>query len=112
FANAPYCFWVAGFNAAMLWVFMVIEEDVDSKLPPQLARAGRPAGYEVPVILEAINVNSLTTFLVANLLTGAINMQVETLLCTTVQSMFVLGGYTLMFMLPALLLYRSNIRLR
>ncbi|KAJ2529595.1 Glucosaminyl phosphatidylinositol (GlcN-PI) nositol acylation protein [Coemansia sp. RSA 1935] len=112
FANAPYCFWVAGFNAAMLWVFMVIEEDVDSKLPPQLARAGRPAGYEVPVILEAINGNSLTTFLVANLLTGAINMQVETLLCTTVQSMLVLGGYTLMIMLPALLLYRSNIRLR
>ncbi|KAJ2681964.1 Glucosaminyl phosphatidylinositol (GlcN-PI) nositol acylation protein, partial [Coemansia spiralis] len=27
FANAPYCFWVAGFNSAMLWLFMLIEED-------------------------------------------------------------------------------------
>ncbi|KAJ2725329.1 Glucosaminyl phosphatidylinositol (GlcN-PI) nositol acylation protein [Coemansia sp. Benny D115] len=70
FANAPYCFWVAGFNSFMIWLFMLIEEDIDSKLPPQLARSGRPAGYDLPVILEAVNINSLTTFLVANLLTA------------------------------------------
>ncbi|KAJ2816514.1 Glucosaminyl phosphatidylinositol (GlcN-PI) nositol acylation protein, partial [Coemansia erecta] len=112
FANAPYCFWVAGFNTAMLWMFMLIEEDIDSKLPPQFSRAGRPAGYDIPVILEAVNANSLTTFLVANLLTGAVNMQIETLLCNTAEAMSALGGYTLLFMLPALVLYRAGIRIR
>ncbi|KAJ2772839.1 Glucosaminyl phosphatidylinositol (GlcN-PI) nositol acylation protein [Coemansia nantahalensis] len=112
FANAPYCFWVAGFNSAMLWLFMLIEEDIDSKLPPALARAGRPPGYDVPLLLEAVNRNSLTTFLVANLLTGAVNMQVETLLCSNAQAMLILSGYTLLFLLPALVLHRAGIRLR
>ncbi|KAJ1839591.1 Glucosaminyl phosphatidylinositol (GlcN-PI) nositol acylation protein [Coemansia sp. RSA 2708] len=112
FANAPYCFWVAGFNTFMLWLFMLIEEDVDSKLPPELSRAGRPAGYDVPAILDAVNMNSLTTFLVANLLTGLVNMRIETLLCNTTQSMAVLAGYTLLFMLPALAMYRTGIRIR
>ncbi|KAJ1730984.1 Glucosaminyl phosphatidylinositol (GlcN-PI) nositol acylation protein [Coemansia biformis] len=112
FANAPYAFWVAGFNSAMLWLFMLIEEDVDSKLPPALTRAGHPAGYDVPVLLEAVNRNSLTTFLVANLLTGAINMQIETLLCSRATSTLVLAGYVLLFLLPPLLLYRAGIRIR
>ncbi|KAJ2055794.1 Glucosaminyl phosphatidylinositol (GlcN-PI) nositol acylation protein [Coemansia sp. S2] len=112
FANAPYCFWVAGFNSAMIWLYMLIEEDVDSKLPPKMARAGRPSGYDMPVIVEAVNINSLTTFLVANLLTGSANMLVETLLCESAVAYSILAGYTLLFMLPALLLYRSGIRLR
>ncbi|KAJ2456301.1 Glucosaminyl phosphatidylinositol (GlcN-PI) nositol acylation protein [Coemansia sp. RSA 2336] len=112
FANAPYCFWVAGFNSLMLWVFMLIEEDVDSKLPPQLSRSERPSGYNVPVILEAVNFNSLTTFLVANLLTGAINMKIETLLCSDAKATVVLAIYIALFMLPALLMYRAGIRVR
>ncbi|KAJ2337911.1 Glucosaminyl phosphatidylinositol (GlcN-PI) nositol acylation protein [Coemansia sp. RSA 2673] len=112
FANAPYCFWVAGFNSAMIWLYMLIEEDVDSKLPPKMARAGRPSGYDMPVIVEAVNINSLSTFLVANLLTGSVNMLVETLLCESAVAYSILAGYTLLFMLPALLLYRSGIRLR
>ncbi|KAJ2787854.1 Glucosaminyl phosphatidylinositol (GlcN-PI) nositol acylation protein [Coemansia interrupta] len=112
FANASYCFWVAGFNSFMIWMFMLIEEDIDSKLPPQFARSGRPAGYDVPLILDAVNMNSLTTFLVANLLTGATNMLIETLLCDTAQAYTILAVYTLMFMLPALLLYHAGIRVR
>ncbi|KAJ2813714.1 Glucosaminyl phosphatidylinositol (GlcN-PI) nositol acylation protein [Coemansia furcata] len=112
FANAPYCFWVASFNSAMIWLYMVIEEDVDSKLPPKMARAGRPSGYDVPAIVEAVNINSLTTFLVANLLTGSVNMLVETLLCGSFAAYSILAGYTLLFMLPALLMFRSGIRLR
>ncbi|KAJ2334400.1 Glucosaminyl phosphatidylinositol (GlcN-PI) nositol acylation protein, partial [Coemansia sp. RSA 2681] len=112
FANAPYCFWVASFNSAMIWLYMLIEEDIDSKLPPQMARTGRPKGYDVPVIVEAVNINSLTTFLVANLLTGSVNMLFETLLCESVEAYSILAGYTLLFMLPALLLFRSGIRLR
>ncbi|KAJ2713145.1 Glucosaminyl phosphatidylinositol (GlcN-PI) nositol acylation protein [Coemansia spiralis] len=96
----------------MLWLFMLIEEDVDSKLPPALARAGRPPGYDVPLLLEAVNKNSLTTFLVANLLTGAVNMLVETLLCTNTKAMLILTGYTLLSLLPALVLHRAGIRLR
>ncbi|KAJ2614575.1 Glucosaminyl phosphatidylinositol (GlcN-PI) nositol acylation protein [Coemansia sp. RSA 1365] len=112
FANAPYCFWVAGFNTAMLWIFMLIEEDVDSKLPPQLSRTGRPAGYNAPLIVEAVNMNSLTTFLVANILTGLVNMQIETLLCGTSKAMIVLTAYMILILLPALLLYRAHLRLR
>ncbi|KAJ2596937.1 Glucosaminyl phosphatidylinositol (GlcN-PI) nositol acylation protein [Coemansia sp. RSA 1721] len=112
FANAPYCFWVAGFNSFMLWMFMMIEEDIDSKLPPELSRCGRPAGYNVPLILEAVNMNSLTTFLIANLLTGATNMFTETLLCDTIQSYAILAVYVSMFMLPALLLYWMGLRIR
>ncbi|ORX72098.1 GWT1-domain-containing protein [Linderina pennispora] len=112
FANAPYCLWVAAFNTAMLWVFLIIEEDIDSKLPPLLMRSGRPKGYDVPLLLEAINKNSLTTFLVANLLTGATNIFFETLLCGTAKAYTILVVYTLLFLTPALLLFKAGIRLR
>lgn len=112
FANAPYCLWVAAFNSAMLWVFMIIEEDVDSKLPPEMVRIGRPQGYDLPVVIDAVNSNSLVTFLVANVLTGTINMAFETLLCTTSQAFGILVAYTVLYMLPALLLKRAGIRIR
>ncbi|KAJ1799549.1 Glucosaminyl phosphatidylinositol (GlcN-PI) nositol acylation protein [Coemansia sp. RSA 2399] len=112
FANAPYCFWVAGFNSAMLWLFMLIEEDVDSKLPPPLSRSGRPEGYDVPAILDAVNKNSLTTFLVANLLTGSVNMLFETLLCGVAEAYGILVAYTALFMLPALVMDKLGIRVR
>ncbi|KAJ2624199.1 Glucosaminyl phosphatidylinositol (GlcN-PI) nositol acylation protein [Coemansia sp. RSA 1358] len=112
FANAPYCFWVAGFNSAMLWIFMLIEEDVDSKLPAALSRSGRPAGYDVPMVLAAVNRNSLVTFLVANLLTGTVNMLFETLLCGPVESFIILAAYTVLYMAPALIMYKMGIRVR
>ncbi|KAJ1773261.1 Glucosaminyl phosphatidylinositol (GlcN-PI) nositol acylation protein [Coemansia sp. RSA 1843] len=112
FANAPYCFWVAGFNSAMIWLFMLIEEDIDSKLPPSLSRSGRPVGYDVPKILDAVNKNSLTTFLVANLLTGSVNMLFETLLCGVAEAYGILVAYTVLFLLPALIMDKMGVRIR
>ncbi|KAJ2663150.1 Glucosaminyl phosphatidylinositol (GlcN-PI) nositol acylation protein [Coemansia sp. RSA 1200] len=112
FANAPYCFWIAGFNSAMVWIFMLIEEDIDSKLPPSLSRSNRPPGYDVPIILDAINKNSLTTFLVANVLTGLVNMLCETLVRGVAEAYVILAVYTALFVLPALIMFKQGIRVR
>ncbi|KAK4685828.1 glucosaminylphosphatidylinositol acyltransferase, partial [Tremellales sp. Uapishka_1] len=82
-SNLPYVLWVAGYNTSFLLGYLVLE----IALFPSSDRA-------VPPLLEAINSNSLSVFLIANLLTGAINLSVQTMYASRVVSMGILVGYS------------------
>lgn len=63
-ANLPYVLWVVSYNCAFLLGYDLVEKLVG---PVRLT------------ILDAVNKNGLAIFLVGNLLTGAVNMTVNTL---------------------------------
>lgn len=62
--------WIAAFNTSVLLAYLVVElaaNDVHTATAP------------LPTTYEAINRNSLAVFLVANLLTGAVNLTLRTM---------------------------------
>lgn len=70
-ANLAYMLWVVSFNTLFLALFILVELML---FPDQLAYQ-----LKVPVSLEAINQNGLVMFLLANVATGLININVKTL---------------------------------
>lgn len=66
-ANFSYVCWVAAFNASFILGYVGVHH--------ALAGAATPA----PLCFEALNKNGLAVFLIANVLTGAVNMSVESI---------------------------------
>ena len=94
-ANLPYVLWVVASNSVLLLAFAA----VDVLLFPAFYRApdARAEGeaYEAATsrVLRAYNRNGLAVFLLANLLTGLVNMTVRTLHVGSIGTMGLLGGY-------------------
>ena len=80
-----YVFWVAAYNTSFLLGYLLLEM-VFFETPAPL--------HAVPPLLEAINRNGLVVFLVANLLTGLVNVSMETMYASNVQAMAVLLCYS------------------
>ncbi|XP_053606388.1 phosphatidylinositol-glycan biosynthesis class W protein-like [Plodia interpunctella] len=78
-ANAGYCLYIA----AILWSIMMVTYFVEVIYDD----------FEAPMILSDINANGLPCFLVANLITGAINLSVRTLLVSTELTFLILNVY-------------------
>lgn len=96
-ANLPYVLWVAAFNSAQMLVCCAVDA---AFFPEGHGAADAAAEKEAHAratsrILRAFNRNGLALFLLANLLTGLVNMTVPTLDVTPVQAMGVLVGYSL-----------------
>jgi len=95
-ANLPYFLWVSSFNSYQITLCCAIE----TLLFPNLYKA--PTKHEerarsreaTSTVLYSFNRNGLVVFLVANLLTGLVNMTMPTLHMSVMQSMAVLMGYT------------------
>ncbi|GAA5972977.1 hypothetical protein JCM21900_006180 [Sporobolomyces salmonicolor] len=85
-ANLPYVLWTVAFNTSFLFLYLLIHiATASSKSGP-----GAPAA---PAIFEAINRNGLVVFLVANLLTGLVNVSVESMYASDTLAMTVLIAY-------------------
>lgn len=97
-ANFSYVMWVVNYNCIFLLGYALVE----MLLGPMLSS-----------ILEAINNNGLAIFLVANLLTGLVNMSLNTLAMVAGATYFILTLYALAWTSLALLLthYRIYIKL-
>jgi phosphatidylinositol glycan class W len=90
-ANLPYVLWVVAFNTSSLLgyvlVYLFIVQPVE----------GTPGGGGDPVtprILDDINRHSLVVFLVANLLTGVVNMATQTMYARDAVAVLILLVYT------------------
>ena len=51
-----------------------------------------PKNYGTPFLFDAINRNSLTTFLIANLVTGAVNLTIKTIYIPDGKALIILFG--------------------
>lgn len=114
FANMAYFLWVCAFNCVQLWIFCTVE----SLFFPDLYLA-RHKNVELErvkkatsKILGAFNRNGLALFLLANLLTGAINLSVRTIEMATIPSMALLTGYLAVLSTVALTLDHFNISIK
>jgi len=113
-SNLPYVFWVAAYNSGAVLLFCII----DTIFFPQFYNATDPQQEKeaylkaTSPILRAFNRNGLAVFLVANLLTGLVNMTFNTLEATPVVTMAILLAYALVVTLFAVALDAANISIK
>lgn len=94
-ANLPYVVWVAAFNVTHLSLFCLIE----TLFFPSVHRAAdqaneaRESHRATSQIMRAVNQNGLAVFLVANLMTGMVNLGLKTLDAGAYEAMGILSTY-------------------
>lgn len=118
-ANMGYVLWILSIVTTMTLLFMLLEvfyyfltferaaaEEVDGG-----ASATDRWAY-CPIIMAAINYNGLASFLLANLMTGAVNLTFQTMLVSTAGCVFIVSVY--MFVLCAIItfLYVNQIKIK
>ncbi|KAI9853071.1 MAG: Glucosaminyl phosphatidylinositol (GlcN-PI) nositol acylation protein [Thelocarpon superellum] len=98
-ANLPYVLWVTAFNVTQILAFYAVEMIFFPMTTTPTAAAAAsdttPTQARTSQILRAYNRNGLFIFLVANLLTGAVNLSVDTLHRSVLESMSILVAYLL-----------------
>ncbi|KAI1766125.1 GPI-anchored wall transfer protein 1 [Hypoxylon sp. FL1150] len=94
-ANLPYVLWIAAFNSAQLLACCAIESAFFPTFYNAADAKTEQEAYETATsrVLRAFNRNGLFVFLIANLLTGLVNMTVPTLDVTPAVTMGILVGY-------------------
>ncbi|KAF9973019.1 Glucosaminyl phosphatidylinositol (GlcN-PI) nositol acylation protein [Actinomortierella ambigua] len=113
-ANLSYFFWVITFNTGFILAFLLAEINLTKDEPSAaaIARAEAKASLSTtsdkrqrlqstvrlpplscPPLLEAINRNGLATFLIANVMTGLVNLSIKTLYTPNLQAVAILTIY-------------------
>jgi len=92
--------WTVAYNASYLTGYLALELFLFS-----------PADRPCPPLLDAVNKNGLVVFLVANLLTGLVNVSFQTMYAGPTKSMVILAGYTGLVCVFAWLLRGVRIKL-
>ena len=107
-ANMPYVLWVCAFNNAQIFLFCLLETAFF------LGKHGEidNISFATSRILAAFNRNGLAIFLIANLLTGLVNLSVNTLDVSAAQAMGILITYSALLTAVALGLDKMNIVLK
>lgn len=113
-ANLAYVVWVCAFNTAQLTLFYFVERVVFPNLYKAKSKAAEKSRVQeaTSTVMKAFNRNGLALFLLANLLTGGINMSVETLRMGDVQAMSILVGYMAVLCGTALALEMADISIK
>ncbi|KAJ5919452.1 hypothetical protein N7454_009287 [Penicillium verhagenii] len=113
-ANMPYVLWVAAFNCGQLLLFCLIETVFFPTVHRSSGKADEKerTSFATSQILHAFNHGGLGLFLIANLLTGVVNLSIPTLDINTPQAMGILVIYSAVLTGAALGMYKANIKLR
>ncbi|KAI0998554.1 GPI-anchored wall transfer protein 1 [Podosphaera aphanis] len=98
-ANLPYVLWTAAFNTCHITAFCIVETIFFPGAWRNTARISKKDEEKryrgaTSRLLEAFNRNGLALFLVANLLTGAVNLTISTIEAETVRAMTILMAYS------------------
>lgn len=113
-ANMPYVLWVSAFNSAQLFLFCGIETVFFPTVHREATSEGESerTSFATSRILQAFNHGGLALFLIANLLTGAVNLSVPTLDVKAPQAIAILVAYAAILTGVALGMQKYNIKLR
>ena len=103
FANLPYVLWIVSFNIGYLTIYCTIDKVFNNS---------NDMSQTTSLCLEAMNTNGLILFLLANIVTGLINMSVSTLDMPDLLAISTLIGYASFIALVSLLLYINKIFIR
>lgn len=123
--NMLYILWVSAYNSTFLLCYKLIEnfvwgevkvryvdDETLAKKPKNTDLSVIDPSVSVPIALTAVNNNSLVLFLIANLLTGLINMNYDTLDSSDWSGIVVLIGYIFTLSTIAMTLYHFGIKIR
>ena len=116
-ANLPYVLWIAAFNTIQLFLFAAIEAFTFPSVAQRTQNDTKDVEKEnvefaTSRILRAFNRNGLAIFLLANLLTGLVNMTIPTLHVSDQVAMLVLMGYMAVLAAVALELDRRGVSIK
>ncbi|GAA5847976.1 hypothetical protein JCM3766R1_005927 [Sporobolomyces carnicolor] len=95
-ANLPYVLWITAFNTSFLFLYLVVHLVATRRATLNGTRGIHdppPPPVAAPTIFRAINQNGLVVFLVANLLTGFVNVSIESMYTSDLKAMLVLLTY-------------------
>ena len=113
-ANQPYAFWVSAFNCAQITLFCVIETVFFPGVYMASDKEGerKESDRATSKVLYSLNRNGLAIFLLANLLTGIVNLTLDTLSMGRTAAMGILMAYTSFFTAVAVALDRWNLSIK
>lgn len=120
--NMGYVFWIIAVGSTMVTLFMMLElfiyyinfnrpQLIEERNKSQLNEPNLHLAY-VPIILESINYNGLAFFLLANLLTGLVNILFQTMLLPTGVSIAIILYYIFILNVVTVFLYVNKIQLK
>lgn len=94
-ANLPYVLWVSAFNYCQVTAYCIVETVCFPGVYSATDRylEGKEISKATSRLLKGFNRNGLVIFLIANLLTGLVNMTMDTLNMGSTGAMSVLVGY-------------------
>lgn len=106
--NLTYITWILALTFLLLGLCIIVEISVRVSY----FIVGR-TNYDniVPIIIDAVNYNSLTFFIIANMLTGVINICIKTLYVPILPSILILMIYMLFICFVTSFLYRYKIKI-
>ncbi|XP_052896661.1 uncharacterized protein LOC128303660 [Anopheles moucheti] len=117
-ANMGYCFWILAIGSSVTALFMFFELFVyfvrfeEPKSPDQIMKTDDFCIPYVPLVLQAINANGLFFFLIANLLTGLVNLVFQTFLLGNAAALTIISYYMFMVCVAVCFLYVNNVKLK
>ena len=118
-ANIGYVVWILTLSITLLVISISVElliwtlnKVVKSSVQNEAGTYVHFSISYVPVTLEAVNYNGLLFFLLSNLLTGLINICVQTLTVGVLQSLLIIYGYIFVLCNVIVLLYYKNIKVK
>ena len=113
-ANCPYVLWVAAFNCAQNLLFCLVETVFfpGVYIASDAANEKRESHKATSKVLKAFNRNGLAIFLLANLLTGLVNLTLNTLTMGAIGAMGVLIGYVGVLTVVAVTLDHYNLSVK
>ena len=113
-ANLPYIFWVSAFNCAQISIFCIVETIFfpGVYIATDVATERKDVVSATSKVLKSFNRNGLTIFLLANLLTGLVNLSLDTLSMGQTGAMGVLVAYSSLLTAVAVALESWNISIK
>lgn len=113
-ANMPYVLWIIAYNNVHIFIFCLLEtlffpsvhQATDKKTEAEQSK------FATSRVMAVFNKNGLPLFLIANLLTGAVNLAIPTIDVSNWVAMAILIGYSMIVTAAALALDACNFKLK
>ncbi|XP_063410091.1 phosphatidylinositol-glycan biosynthesis class W protein-like [Mytilus trossulus] len=113
FTNVPYVIWMIGICLQLMASYLLIDLIfLFIKSLQKKKEKGKKEDKVLYSLIDAVNYNGLLYFLIANLLTGLINLSIKTILVPPFYSVVIIVIYMIILSVVSFILYVKNIKIK